>query len=99
MTLEKAVEELRRIDNRVDIICYPEFRKVVHLGIEALKAVLQARKMQAWADIYSLPGETKEGNETRKHRGPNSLGKAAGKETQRTPGQYQTNPTVYFPPY
>ena len=60
MTLEKAVEELRRIDNRVDIICYPEFKKAVHLGIEALERLKRNRKDPVLAIFTPLPGETKE---------------------------------------
>lgn len=60
MKLEKAVEELRRIDNRVDIICYPEFRKAVHLGIEALKFCEGYKQRLLQPTQTLLPGETKE---------------------------------------
>lgn len=60
MKLEKAIEELNRVDNRVNIICYAEFREAVKLGIEALKAWKALREGRAGAYEPRLPSETKE---------------------------------------
>jgi len=60
LTIEKAIGELNRVDNRIDIICYPELKEAARLGIEALKLLLYGREHRYLFPRERLPGETKE---------------------------------------
>lgn len=58
MTLEEAIEELGKVKNRTDTLCYTEFKRAAELGIEALRRVAEQRKqMPPWTGL-PLPGET-----------------------------------------
>lgn len=60
MTIEEALKELDTVDHRVDIICYPEFKAAIKLGIEAMKREISYRKVIGPYSTRLLSGETEE---------------------------------------
>ena len=58
MTIEEALKELDTVDHSVDIICYPEFKAAIRIGIEALKREKEYRRLIGPYSTRPLPGET-----------------------------------------
>ena len=60
MTLEKAIKTLQFQLSKPDNVVGPGTKAAVHLGIEALKAVKDARANNYWTPIPTMPGETED---------------------------------------
>jgi len=60
MTIEKAIEILTLHFKGHTVKRDPDFFNACYLGIEALKAVKDARSNNYWTPIPPLSGETKE---------------------------------------
>ena len=61
MTIEKAIRLLQELDKGCDPVELQISKEALNLGIEALKHIRDTREKRLWANVNSLPGETKEG--------------------------------------
>lgn len=66
MKIDKAIEILTSLANRLAHISQADEQTAARLGIEALKAVKSARANNYWTPIPTMPGET-EGNADEAH--------------------------------
>ena len=60
MTIEKAIEILARLEKTLAPTMAADGTDAIKLGIEALKAVTDARANNYYTPIATLPGETED---------------------------------------